>query len=160
MKINDAGLRLIKEFEGFRSMPYKLAGEKYFTVGYGHYGPDVNGSRIYSLEECNELLEKDLKWFENKVSEYDEDYHFNSNEFSALVSFAYNIGSIDGLTNFGKRSRAEIRAKIPQYCQDSLGHILEGLHRRRLAELKLFNTPVDDDEDNKWLYDSLAELNL
>lgn len=160
MKINDAGLRLIKEFEGFRSKPYKLAGEKYYTVGYGHYGPDVNGSRFYSLEECNELLRKDLEWFEKKVSEYNEVYHFNSNEFSALVSFAYNIGSIDGLTNFGKRSRTEIKAKLPQYCQDSLGHILEGLYRRRLAELKLFMTPVDEDNDNKWLYDSPAELNL
>jgi len=143
MKINDKGLRLIKEFEGFRTKPYQLNGEPFYTVGWGHYGKDVNKNRIYSLEECEELLRKDLIRFETNVNKYVDDYDFNENEFSALVSFAYNIGSVDGLLNWGKRTRNEIRIKIPQYCQDSLGHILEGLHQRRLKELELFNTPVE-----------------
>lgn len=159
MKINDAGLRLIKNFEGFRNRPYRLPGEQYYTVGWGHYGADVQYDRVYTIEQCNEFLQKDIERFEKNVNKYVAVYDLNENQFSALVSFAYNIGSIDGLTNYGKRSIAEIKAKIPQYCRDSLGHILEGLHRRRLAELELFNTPVSDDSD-KWLYDSIAELNI
>ena len=159
MKINDAGLRLIKEFEGFRNKPYLLGGEVYYTVGWGHHGKDINPNKVYTLEECETFLKNDLIRFETNVNKYVDDYNFNENEFSALVSFAYNIGSVDGLLNWGKRSRDVIRAKIPQYCQDSLGHILEGLHRRRLAELKLFNTPVDADLDERgdWLYDPLYD---
>lgn len=48
------------------------------------------------------------KIYAPKVMKYDVRYNWNQNEFDALVSFAYNIGSIDGLTNNGSRSKAVI----------------------------------------------------
>ncbi len=68
-------------------------------------------------------------------------YNWNQNEFDALVSFAYNIGSIDGLTAKGARTRSEIAAKILEYNKAG-GKVLAGLTRRRQEERKLFLTPV------------------
>ena len=152
MKMNDEGIRLIKSFEGFRTKPYQLNGEKYYTVGWGHYGKDVNPNKIYTLEECERFFKEDIYRFKVNVDKYDIFYDFNENEFSALVSFAYNVGSVDGLLNWGKRTRNEIRVKMLQYCHDSTGAILEGLHRRRIKELELFNKPVESSDE---LFDTI-----
>lgn len=45
-----------------------------------------------------------------KVDKYSA-YNWTQPEFDALVSFTYNIGSIDGLTAKGTRTRSEIAAK-------------------------------------------------
>ena len=159
MNINEKGLNLIKSFEGFQSVPYKLAGEQFWTVGFGHHSKDINPARKYTKEECEKFLNDDLKRFEEHVEfvDYAGAYFFNENEFSALVSFAYNCGNINGLTNYAKRTRDEIRKSILKYCYDSAGNLLKGLERRRKAELELFNTPVDDVGEN-WLNDSLNEI--
>ena len=71
-------------------------------------------------------------------------YMFNQNEFDALVSFAFNIGSIHKLTDKGMRSREEIRKHWLLYNKSG-GKVLEGLTKRRIKELELFNTPVTAD---------------
>ena len=41
-KLGAAGLGLIKSFEGCRLTAYKaVPTEKYYTIGWGHNGPDV-----------------------------------------------------------------------------------------------------------------------
>ena len=47
--------------EGLKLEAYKLPGEKYFTIGYGHYGPDVKKGMKISEEKAEKLLEKDIK---------------------------------------------------------------------------------------------------
>lgn len=159
MNINEKGIELIKSFEGFQQIPYKLAGEPFWTVGWGHHSRDINPTRKYTKEECEKFLLDDLKRFEDHVTfvDYAGAYFFNENEFSALVSFAYNCGNINGLTNHAKRSREDIRKSILKYCYDSAGNLLKGLERRRKAELELFNTPVNDQGEG-WLYESLNEI--
>ena len=66
------------------------------------------------------------------------------NQYQALLSFAYNIGSIDQLTDYGKRSIGEIEKAIPKYVKAN-GVILEGLVKRRNEELKLFRKEVKYD---------------
>ena len=73
-----------------------------------------------------------------KVMKYQDRYHFNTSQIDALVSFAYNIGSIDGLTKNGTRNIREIEYYIHEYNKAG-GKILPGLVRRRLAETNLFN---------------------
>ena len=68
---------------------------------------------------------------------YNDKYHWTQNEFDALISFAYNIGSIDQLTNYGKRSKKEIAQKMLLYNKAG-GRKLRGLVRRRKAEQALF----------------------
>ena len=48
------------------------------------------------------------KKYAPKVNKYNGKYHWTQNEFDALVSFAYNIGSIDELCAHGKRSKSQI----------------------------------------------------
>lgn len=145
MTISKQGVELIKLFEGFRSKAYKaVSTEKYYTIGYGHYGADVKRGQTITGDQGEQLLVNDLKKFEAKVNEYSSRYNFNQHEFDALVSFAYNIGSIDQLTDNGKRSRADIRAHWLEYNKSG-GKVLKGLTTRRTKELELFNTPFTAD---------------
>ena len=82
---------------------------------------------------------------------YNSKYKWNQNEIDALVSFAYNIGSIDGLTANGTRSRATIAAKILEYNKAG-GKVYRGLTRRRKAERKLFLTAVKKKATKKKTY--------
>ena len=148
MTINDKGIGLIKSFEGLRLKAYKaLPTEKYFTIGYGHYGADVKEGQTITEAEAETLLRADLKKYEAKVNKYSA-YNWNANEFSALVSFAYNIGNIDGLTKKGERSREEIKKVWTSYSKAG-GKELPGLLRRREAELKLFNESETMAAENK-----------
>ena len=90
--------------------------------------------------QAEAYLRQDVAEAEAAVNKY-SGYGWNQNQFDALVSFAYNVGSIEQLTNHGKRSIAEISAKLSEYVYAG-GVKLEGLVRRRAAEKALFDTPV------------------
>ena len=142
MKISKAGIDFIIGFEGFSAKACKcVSTEKYYTIGYGHYGSDVKKDDTISKEEARKLLEADLLSFEKKVSKYDSKYDFNQNEFDALVSFAYNVGNIDQLTANGTRSRDKIAECMLRYNKSG-GNVLNGLTKRRKAERELFLTKV------------------
>lgn len=149
MNISENGINLIKEFEGYKLKPYRLSGEKYYTVGFGHYGADVNPNKKYTKKEVEALLISDLQRFETGVLRYDKIYHWSQNEFDALVSFAYNVGSIDGLTSKGSRSREQIAYFMRKYIKGSDGKTLEGLVRRREKERELFLTPASGLSDQE-----------
>ena len=141
MKISENGLKLIEQFEGLRLTAYKASRrDKYYTIGYGHYGADVTLGMTITKAGAEAYLRQDVAEAESAVNKY-AGYGWNQNQFDALVSFAYNVGSIDQLTNHGKRSIAEISAKLPEYVYSG-GVKLEGLVRRRAAEKALFDTPV------------------
>lgn len=140
MKISDKGLSIIQEFEGCRLKAY-ICPAGVLTIGYGHTGKDVKSGMSITKSQAIDLLRKDVAKFEKQVMKYNSTYKWNQNQFDALVSFAFNIGSIDQLTNNGKRSIAEISAKIPAYNKAN-GKALAGLTRRRAAEKKLFDTAV------------------
>ena len=138
MKTSEKGIALITAFEGFSPKACKcVPTEKYYTIGYGHYGKDVKATDTITKEKANELLKSDLAQFEKKVMKYDSIYHYNQNEFDALVSFAYNVGSIDGLTKNGIRTKAEIAKCMPMYNRSG-GRVLDGLTKRRVREKELF----------------------
>ena len=142
MKISKAGIDFIIGFEGFSAKACKcVSTEKYYTIGYGHYGADVKKDDTITREEARKLLEADLLSFEKKVSKYDSKYDFNQNEFDALVSFAYNVGNIDQLTAKGTRTRDKIAECMLLYNKSG-GRVLNGLTKRREAERKLFLTKV------------------
>lgn len=137
MKTSERGIALIKQFEGCRLQAYKaVPSEKYYTIGYGHYGPDVAANTVITQYQADAYLVLDLAKFEQKVDKYSK-YNWTQNEFDALVSFAYNIGSIDQLTQNGTRTKQQIAAKIPEYRKAG-GKVLQGLVKRRAAEQALF----------------------
>lgn len=121
------GINLITSFEGCRLKAYKcVPTEKYFTIGYGHYGADVLPGMVISQAQATLMLKADLKKFEEKVNKYDDIYAWSQNEFDAMVSFAYNVGSIDKLCDYGKRSKTEIASKMLSYNKSG-GKELAGL---------------------------------
>lgn len=139
MKISAEGLALIKSFEGCKLTAYKaVSTEKYYTIGYGHYGADVTKGMKITQAQADAYLVSDLAKFEAKVEKYNSKYNFNQNQFDALVSFAYNVGSIDQLTANGTRTIAQISAKITAYNKSG-GKVLAGLTKRRNAEKALFD---------------------
>ena len=138
MKTSEKGIALITSFEGFSPKACKcVPTETYYTIGFGHYGKDVKSTDTITKAGALELLKSDLVRFEKKVMRYNDVYHYNQNEFDALVSFAYNVGSIDGLTKNGTRSKAEIAKYITMYNRSG-GRVLDGLTKRRAREKELF----------------------
>ena len=146
MKTSDNGIELIKHFEGFSPKACKcVETEKYYTIGYGHYGRDVKKDDCITKSSATILLKKDLESAENKVNKYASIYGFNQNQFDALVSFCYNVGNIDGLTKNGARTISQISTAFTYYNKSG-GKVLKGLQSRRLKERELFNKPVDNIE--------------
>lgn len=138
--IGDKGLSLIKEFEGCRTVAYKpVRTEKYFTIGYGHYGPDVRWGMIISKAKAEELLKTDCQRFADAVDALGRP--FTDNQRDALISFAYNCGAGNLRTLCKDRSFQEISVNLMNYTRSGT-HVLPGLVRRRKAEQILFNTPV------------------
>lgn len=137
MKINDAGLKLIEEFEGCRLTAYKpVAAEKYWTIGYGHYGKDVYQGMVITKAQAENYLKQDVARFETAVNGLNRDW--TENQFSALVSFAYNCGEANLKTLCKNRTASEIATKILLYTKGADGKVLNGLVRRRKAERELF----------------------
>lgn len=145
-KLSDNGLKLIKKFEGCRLKAYKDSGG-ILTIGYGHTG-DVKNNMVITQQQADNLLKKDCERFVNHINKYMDIYNFNQNQFDALVSFAFNIGNINQLTNNGERTLKEISNKIPLYCNCN-GKKLKGLYNRRIAEKTLFNKPINTNTNSK-----------
>lgn len=137
MKISNRGIELIKSFEGLRLKAYKaLPSEKYYTIGYGHYGEDVKRNMTITEEQATEYLKNDLATAERAVDRLKR--NFNQNQFDALVSFTYNCGQ----GNLKKlcspdRSLKVIGQKLVLYNKAN-GEVIKGLVRRREAEQKLY----------------------
>lgn len=141
MKINDAGLALIKRAEGLRLDSYRCpAGVA--TIGYGHTGPDVRIPMTITPGEAERLLHEDVARFENGVTNCLCGCPTNSNQFSAMVSLAYNIG----LGNFATSTVLK-RHKLGNYAlaanafllwNKANKKVLPGLTERREDERELY----------------------
>lgn len=135
MRTSRAGIDLIKKFEGCRLEAYKCPAGVW-TIGYGHTAGVTCGMKISSAQ-AEAYLRADLEKYEKKVEKYESRYRWTQNEFDAMVSFAYNLGSIDKLTAGGTRIKAVIAEKILLYNKAG-GKVLAGLTKRRQAERELF----------------------
>ncbi len=146
-KVSDTGAQLVAGFEGYKSTAYQDAANVW-TIGYGHTGyvkfhnKEVCAGMTITKEQALELLKDDLCKAEAAVNKYYSRYTWNQNEFDALVSFAFNVGSINQLTANGMRSRTVIAEKILLYNKAG-EKTLAGLTTRRNAERELFLTAVN-----------------
>lgn len=146
MQISERGLNLIKEFEGCLLAVYlDPVGIK--TVGVGHTGADVNALAVghkITQAQADAWLRSDVKKAEANVAGFDHIYHWTQAQYDALVSFAFNVGSIDQLTAKGTRTIKQISAKITAYNKAG-GKALAGLTRRRNAEKAMFDESTAQD---------------
>lgn len=144
MKINQAGLDIVKEFEGLRLESYRCPAGVW-TIGYGHTEGVARGMKV-TKQEAEELLKHDLQIFENGVKRFIGDAKTNENQFSAFVSLAYNIGigafSKSSALREHKAGNYELAANKIMLWNKAGGRVLAGLIRRRKAESKLYALPV------------------
>lgn len=135
MKTSQKGIDLIKKFEGCYLDAYKCPAGVW-TIGYGHTAGVTGGQKI-SQAQAEAYLRADLEKHEKNVLKYDGTYHWTQAEFDAMVSFSYNLGSIDKLTADGTRSKDVIAEKMLLYNKAGK-QVLPGLVRRRQAERDMF----------------------
>lgn len=135
MHISDEGLKLIKSFEGCHLTAYICPAGK-VTIGYGHTKGVFLGM-VITQAQADAFLKDDCAKAEANVMSFDKKYSWTQNEFDALVSFAYNIGSINQLTANGTRSKDVIAKKILEYNKSGIT-VLNGLVKRRKAEQEMF----------------------
>ncbi len=154
-KISQKGLNLIKEFEGCVLKAYQdIVGV--WTIGYGTTSADesITGRKItdgmeISRETADRWLEESIaRKYEPLVNMYDNVYAWTQNEFDALVSFAYNLGTIKKLTQDGKRDKKQIAEMIPAYNHAGEREVA-GLTARRKKEQALFLTPDEGGQMGK-----------
>lgn len=137
MRTSEAGINLIKQFEGCRLKAYKpVAAEKYYTIGWGHYGADVTANMTISQQQADEILVADLKKFEKAVTK--TGLELNQNQFDALVSFTYNCGAGNLQKLVKNRTHSQIADAMLLYNKGANKQVLSGLMRRRELERALF----------------------
>lgn len=138
LSISDTGLALIKRFERCKLKAYQDS-VGIWTIGYGHTAGVVKG-QIITQTQADTYLKSDCTNAEKYVNNYDNIYHWNQNQFDALVSFTFNCGNanLKKLLNNGQRTITEISAKITAYNKAG-GKVLQGLVNRRNAEKELFD---------------------
>jgi lysozyme len=121
------------------------------TIGYGHT-KDVRPGDVVTLTEAEKLLIEDLEWSESVVNNQVK-VPLNQNQFDALVSFVFNVGSGNfGKSTLLKRLNAGRYDDVPHELKrwnKGGGEVLPGLTRRREAETKLFCEPIQKANQTK-----------
>lgn len=141
-RIGQAGLALIKQYEGCRLAAYRCAAGVW-TIGYGHTAGVHSGMTI-TQAQADAYLRQDIAKFEGYVNNpacVPITANLNQNQFDALVSFAFNLGAGNLRKLCKGRTAAQIARTMPNYNK-AAGKVLAGLKRRRAAEQALFNKPV------------------
>lgn len=148
MKINEKGLQIIKDSETLKLERYICPGG-YPTIGWGHRIRPGEQYTIITEAQAEELLRNDIAQAERAVSDL-VTVPLTENQFSALVSFVFNVGSdIDtdaipeglGDSKLLKYLNAGMYLKaaneFPKWKRSN-GKVLNGLIVRRAKERSLF----------------------
>lgn len=143
--INAAGLQILKESEGLELKAYRDP-VGIWTIGYGSTGPHVTPGKVITEAQADDLLREDLTRFESWVAK--NCAPATDNQFSALVSFCFNLGEgalkdstlrrkhmegdyVGAAAEFGKWNKARVGGVLKE---------LPGLTKRRAREAQLYRT--------------------
>jgi lysozyme len=150
VNLNQKGIDLIRQCEGCKLEPYKdVAG--LWTIGIGHLIRDGEKFTTITKEQAEELLRKDLEPVIADVKQLVK-IPLNDNQFSALVSFDYNVGvgALRTSTLLKKLNAGNLEGvenEFPRWAKARDPHtgemkVIDGLMTRRLLESMLFSLPV------------------
>jgi lysozyme len=145
MEVNKAGKDLIKRFEGCKLKAYRCPA-LLWTISWGlTFYPDgtkVKEGDVITQQQAEDYFNAIVDDFAKKVDALIKS-NVSENNFSALVSFAYNVG-------MGNFQRSTLLRKVNANPKDKTipaemkkwvranGEVLKGLVRRREAEAKLY----------------------
>jgi lysozyme len=157
MTISEAGIQLIKSFEGCHNQPYKCPADLW-TIGYGRvlypdqarlktgerasYPLRAEHNRLWNADEIDALLEADLQRFSDGVLRLCPAAADNQCHLDAITSLAFNIGlgNLASSTLRMKYNRSDYDGAADEFLKwtKAGGKVLNGLVRRREAERALF----------------------
>lgn len=145
MKLNKNGIDLMHEFEGCNLHAY-LCPAKVWTIGYGNTyyesGRSVKEGDWIDQERANSLFITIAEEFATRVRSLLKTT-LNENQFSSLVSFAYNLG-IANLNSSTLLKKVNANKNDPTIFAEFLkwnkagGKVLNGLTKRRQSEANLY----------------------
>ncbi|MXO96272.1 glycoside hydrolase family protein [Erythrobacter aquimaris] len=150
-RIGEAGIQLIKRFEGcarlrrdglVEAYPDPGTGGPPWTIGWGSTGAEIGPQTVWSQEQCDARLEADLKLYASEVAAAIGDAPTTQGQFDALVSFHYNTGAIHRATlaRLHRQGRYEEAALEFGRWKHAGGRVMKGLVRRRAEEARLYRT--------------------
>lgn len=145
MRVNEAGLNIIKHYEGYSSSVYCCPAGRY-TIGWGSTWDD-KGKAIQKTQSdisesyAEKLLLREIRHTDHAIAKL-VTAELTENMYSSLTSFIYNVGS-------GNFQRSTLRMKLNRgWYEDAAdelpkwrkagGRVLRGLVRRRKSERDLF----------------------
>jgi lysozyme len=145
MKTSARGRKLIKDFEGFRAKAYKCPAGVW-TIGYG-FTKGVDPLDSMTRAEADTRLAEELRDYEAAVERAAGEC--NQNQFDALVSFAWNVGTKgmagSSVVKAHRRGDHDAAARAFGLWNKAAGKVMSGLTRRRAAEAALYLEPVPDE---------------
>jgi lysozyme len=147
MKISQAGIDLIKSFEGLKLNAYKCPAG-IVTIGFGstYYAdksPIKMGDKLKDIQEAEELLKATVITFESTINGLFYNVTLKQNQFDALVSLVFNIGpNAFAASTLLKKAKVNpndksIEIEFNRWVNGG-GKKLPGLIHRRKAESKLY----------------------
>ncbi len=159
MVMSNNGLQLLTQWEGCSATMYEdTAGNP--TIGVGHCltsteqtshtliinGVDVPWPNGLSQPQITDLLAQDLVPVQNTINK-DVKVPLNQNQFDALCSFTFNVGtgafaSSTLLVVLNEGEYDQVPTQLMRWDKDSEGNVVPGLENRRENEVALWNTPV------------------
>ena len=143
LRLSDAGLQLIEDFEGYRADWYAdPVGVRTIGIGWTRELPEGFAAPL-SHAEARRLLRESAGEYEAAVRRH-VDVPLSQPQFDALVSFVYNLGAsrlrdstLRARLNGGDPWGAAAEFDRWVYAGD---RVLPGLVRRRAAERRLFES--------------------
>lgn len=142
MELSQKIKEMIKGWEGCRLTAYRCPAGV-LTIGYGHTGADVTPGKRITQAEADRLFESDIRKFAATVAPLFAGTAINNNQFDALVSLSYNIGSLSvKAPTLLRKVKANpddpsIRAEFLKHVNARVNGVLKplpGLVKRRVAE--------------------------
>ena len=161
MKTSPEAIKMIKHHEGVRVKPYRCPAHLW-TVGVGHvlYPEQAKMTvaerlnmpvkfedfRVFSMEEVDAILAKDLARFERGVARLCPAAVDSQGIFDSLVSFSFNVG-LGNLQRSGlrmKTNRGEFEEAAEEFLKwtKAAGKVLPGLVKRRNDERAVYLSGV------------------
>lgn len=141
MTYSKSGEQLTEQFEQCRLTAYQDS-KGVWTIGWGHTGPDVYEGLVWTQEQADAALLRDVQSAVSCVN-----CHVNvpltQHEFDALVDFTFNVGcgAFAGSTLLKLLNAGDYHGAAGQFerWDKCGGKVLAGLLRRRIAEENEFN---------------------
>jgi len=146
--VSNALLKFVESYEGFSATWYNL-GDGTYTIGYGYTSTTQTLPSGWTAPLTEETAESLLNYvLENRyipsVQSTFSGYTLTQNQFDSMVSFAYNLGSVQSALAKAVKAGTtgtELKDVFELYCHAKINgkvKVLPGLLKRRDAEWRIF----------------------